>query len=156
MIIGSNVQTYGSGYTETNALLTKSNAAKAAKEYATLSAPSKSTGWFLPSAGQYYAIMIDLGGGLSSGWSINDFFTAACMDTVSDNINNALKKAGTDNYTEFCLGGSNISEWTSSEYDTGNAFNIDPGYNNQSTYKSFRFQPYGKATGQCIRPFLAF
>lgn len=150
--------TYGSGYIETNALLTRSAAAKAAKEYTTLPAKSdKCTGWFLPTAGQYYVIMTGLGTGLSpSNWSIDNFFSSSCMNIVSDKINNALKKAGTNNYTEFCLGGSNISEWASTNYNAGNAINIDPGYNNDNTYKSFRFQAYPKTAGLSVRPFLAF
>ena len=158
LIIGSSQKTYGSGYIETNALLTRSAAAKAAKEYTTLPAKSdKCTGWFLPTAGQYYAIMTGLGTGLSpSNWSIDNFFGSSCMNTVSDKINNALKKAGTNNYTEFSLGGSNISEWTSTNYDSSNAIDIDPGYNNGNTYKSFRFQAYGKTSGLRVRPFLAF
>ncbi len=157
LISGSYDKTYGSGYTETTALLAKSEAAKAAKGYTTLPAKSdKCTGWFLPTAGQYYAVMTGLGGGLyPSNWVMNGFFSSSCMDTVSDNINSALRKTG--NYTEFSLGGSQISEWTSSNYDASNAINIDPGYNNHSTYKSFRFQPNGKTTQeQWVRPFLAF
>lgn len=102
--------------------------------------------------------MTGLGGGLyPSNWSMNGFFSNSCMETVSDNINNALRKAGTNNYTEFSLGGSQISEWTSTNYNASYAINIDPGYNNNSTYKSFRFQPYQKtAREQNVRPFLAF
>ena len=58
-IRGSSDKDYGSGYKETVAKGSAFEAANAAKNYSTLPAPpNKCTGWFLPSAGQYYAEII--------------------------------------------------------------------------------------------------
>lgn len=103
-IRGSSDKDYGSGYKETKVLVAKGSAfeaANAAKNYTSLPAPTnKCTGWFLPSAGQYYAVMSQLGGGIKpDNWEIDEFFEN--MTTVSGNINAALSKVGPDQYTEF-------------------------------------------------------
>ena len=75
LLVNSYKQSYGSGYTETNALIEiwgpdpAPGAAYQAKNYKTLPAPTnKCTGWFLPSAGQYYAVMTTLGATFSDDW----------------------------------------------------------------------------------------
>lgn len=161
LIRGSSSQTYGSGYTETAALVAKGSAyaaATAAKNYTTLPANStKCTGWFLPSAGQCYAVMKSLGGGISPDtWNIADFF--GNMTTVSGKINTALSKVGANNYTEY-FQGVNTWEWTSSEFSATYAVNVDSGVNNSKGSGSVRFADAdgGSKTAQKpVRPFLAF
>ena len=162
LIRGSSSQTYGSGYTETAALVAKGSAyaaATAAKNYKDLPAKStKCTGWFLPSAGQYYAVMKQLGGGISPDtWNINDFF--GNMTTVSGKINTALSKVGANNYTEY-FQGVNTWEWTSSEFSATSAVDVDSGVDNSKGSGSVRFSfgnlYYGKASQLPVRPFLAF
>ena len=159
LIRGSSSQTYGSGYTETAALVAKGSAyaaATAAKNYTTLPAnSSKCTGWFLPSAGQCYAVMKSLGGGISPDtWNINDFF--GNMTTVSGKINTALSKVGANNYTEY-FQGVNTWEWTSSEFSATYAVLVDSGVNNSKGSGSVRFFGNGGKTAQIpVRPFLAF
>ena len=158
LIRGSSSQTYGSGYTETAALVAKGSAyaaATAAKNYTTLPAnSSKCTGWFLPSAGQCYAVMKSLGGGISPDtWNINDFF--GNMTTVSGKINTALSKVGANNYTEY-FQGVNTWEWTSSEFSASHAVYVDSGVNNSKGSGSVRFGNDGKACQTPVRPFLAF
>ena len=160
MIRGSSSQTYGSGYTETAALWARGPsfaAAFAAKSYATLPAKSsKCTGWFLPSAGQCYAVMKSLGGGISPDtWNIHDFF--GNMTTVSGKINTALSKVGADNYTEY-FQGVDTSEWTSSEFGTSFALFVGSGVSRSKGAGSVRFDGYdGLKTKQfSVRPFLAF
>ena len=119
-IRGSSDKDYGSGYKETKVLVANGSAfeaANAAKNYTSLPAPTnKCTGWFLPSAGQYYAVMSQLGGGIKpDNWEINVFFEN--MTTVSGNINAALSKVGPDQYTEF-FQGTNTWAWTSSEFSS--------------------------------------
>ena len=115
LLVNSYKQSYGSGYTETAALINKWGSAAAAayhaQNYKTLPAPSsKCTGWFLPTAGQYYAVMTNLGATFSSDWTgIWDGNTSthpnlgffSNMTTVTKNINDKLKKVGDSNYTEF-------------------------------------------------------
>ena len=159
-IVNSNNQTYGSGYTDTNYLINKwkSEAAAAfqAKIYNTLPAKSsKCTGWFLPSAGQYYAVMSQLGGGISPDtWEINEFF--GNMKTVTNNINNKLEIVGDSNYTEF-FGDINTWEWTSSEFSSTTAVNLDSGVDDSKGSGSVRFTyASGKKAQPPVRPFLAF
>ena len=154
LIVNSYNQSYGSGYTETAALI--GGAAAAAKNYNTLRATSpKCTGWFLPSAGQYYAVMSQLGGGISPDtWEINEFFGNTI--TVTKNINTKLKKVGDSNYTEF-FGDNNTWAWTSSEFSSAYAVFIDSGVDDSKGSGSVRFCSYRYKTDQnTVRPFLAF
>ena len=159
LIRGSSSQTYGSGYTETAALVAKGSAyaaATAAKNYKDLPAKStKCTGWFLPSAGQYYAVMKQLGGGISPDtWNITDFF--GNMTTVSGKINTALSKVGANNYTEY-FQGVNTWAWTSSEFSATTAVVVDSGVDDSKGSGSVRFSYGGIKTYQRpVRPFLAF
>lgn len=168
LLTGSYNQTYGSGVTETKALISKWSTAAAAayqaKYYTTLKASSsKCSGWFLPTAGQYYAVMSTLGAAFSSDWtgiygdaasgSTLGFFSN--MTTVTGNINNKLKKVGNNNYTEF-FGATNTWAWTSSEFSATYAVLVDSGVNNSKESGSVRFNSSGKANQDPVRPFLAF
>lgn len=161
LLVNSYKQSYGSGYTETNALIEiwgpdpAPGAAYQAKNYKTLPAPTnKCTGWFLPSAGQYYAVMSQLGGGIKpDNWEINEFFEN--MTTVSGNINAALSKVGPDQYTEF-FQGTNTWAWTSSEYSSTYAVCVDSGVDDDQGSGSVRFTYGGKTATWPVRPFLAF
>ena len=170
LLTGSYDKTYGSGVNETNALISKWNTAAAAayqaKHYTTLPASSsKCSGWFLPTAGQYYAVMSKLGAEFSSDWTgIWDGNTTTHptlgffnnMTTVTGNINNKLKKVGNNNYTEF-FGAENTWAWTSSEFSATLAVPVDSGVNNSKGSGSVRFGlSYGKTNQLPVRPFLAF
>lgn len=173
-ILNSKDLIYGSGYTETNELIKKwgtaaaATAAYQAQKYNTLPAKSsKCTGWFLPTAGQYYAVMTNLGAPFSDDWtgiwdgkSANHpdegFFRS--MYDVTTNINNKLKTVGDSNYTEF-FGAVNTWAWTSSEFSPAHAVIVDSGLNNSKKSGSVRFDYAGDSgkTGQKpVRPFLAF
>ena len=159
-IRGSSDKDYGSGYKETKVLVANGSAfeaANAAKNYTSLPAPTnKCTGWFLPSAGQYYAVMSQLGGGIKpDNWEINVFFEN--MTTVSGNINAALSKVGPDQYTEF-FQGTNTWAWTSSEFSSTNAVTVDSGVDDSKGSGSVRFLSgsTNKTTTKPVRPFLAF
>ena len=158
LIVGSSDKTYGSGYTESKALNNADHpAAYAALHYTTLSAPNKATGWFLPTAGQYYAIMNAIGGYPSSGWDIMDF--VGNNKAVSSKVNTALSRVGTNNYTEF-FQANNTWEWTSTEYSTTEAIYVDSGIDDGAGDGSIRFVYLNglKWSGapRPVRPFLAF
>ena len=173
LIVNSNNQTYGSGYTDTNYLINKWNseaaAAYQAKNYKTLPAnSSKCTGWFLPSAGQYYAVMTSLGAAFTSDWSgIWNGDTSAHpnlgffdnMKTVTTNINNKLKIVGDTKYTEF-FGTVNIWAWTSSEYSASGGVALDSGlddlYDGSGTVRFIGGDKSSKWGEIPVRPFLAF
>ena len=169
-IVNSKNQPYGSGYTETDALIKKWGSAAAAayqaQKYNTLPAPSsKCTGWFLPSAGQYYAVMTTLGAPFSDDWTgIWDGNTSTHpklgffnnMTTVTTNINNKLKKVGDSNYTEF-FGDINTWAWTSSEFSSTYAVDVDSGVDDSKGSGSVRFSYVSnRAFQRPVRPFLAF
>ena len=170
-LVNSYKQSYGSGYTETDALITKWGSAAAAayqaQNYKTLPAnSSKCTGWFLPTAGQYYAVMTNLGATFSSDWTgIWDGNTSTHknkgffnnMKTVTTNINDKLKKVGDSNYTEF-FGSVNTWAWTSSEFSSTAAVIVDSGVDDSKGSGSVRFGggSGGKTYQGPVRPFLAF
>ena len=150
----------GSGYAETDTLIQQWGSAAAAaywaKKYDTLPAPSsKCTGWFLPTAGQYYAVMSQCCAGiLPDNWQIhNTFFTN--VPPFTNSINNMLKKVGDSNYTEF-FGDINTWAWTSSESSSSNAVSVDSGINNSKGLGSVRFDVDPKTGTIPVRPFLAF
>lgn len=177
LLTGSYNQTYGSGFDETDALInkwgTEAAAAYQAKHSTKLlpASSSKCSGWFLPTAGQYYAVMSTLGAAFSRDWtgiygdgasgSTKGFFSN--MTTVTGNINNKLKKVGNNNYTEF-FGATNTWAWTSSEFSEMNAVGVDSGGYDSKVSGSVRFNGatfvgytyYFKMDQHPVRPFLAF
>ena len=173
LIVKSNNQTYGSGYTDTNYLInkwgSKAAAAYQAKNYKMLLANStKCTGWFLPSAGQYYAVMTSLGAAFSSDWTgIWDGNTTTHpslgffdnMKTVTTNINNKLKTVGDSNYTEFFESVNNWA-WTSSEYSASGGVALDSGFDDlddgSGTVRFVGGDKCSKWGKLPVRPFLAF
>ena len=169
LLVDSYNQSYGSGYTETDALIgqwgSEAAAAYQAKNYNTLPANSpKCTGWFLPTAGQYYAVMKTLGAPLEDWTGIWDGNTSTHpnkgffnnMVTVTTNINNKLMKVGDLNYTEF-FGSVNTWAWTSSEFSSTYSVVIDSGIDDGNVSGSVRFGTYYYGTYPLpVRPFLAF
>ncbi len=152
-IVNSKNQDYGSGYTNTNYLISKWGAAAAAaywaKNYNTLQAKSsKCTGWFLPSAGQYYAALSQCGG-MSSDWQFYSYFN------VKTKINDMLEKVGGSDYTYFFLKGT-IWVWTSSEYSSNRAVYIISGVAASKESGSACFYYTHKTNKMSVRPFLAF
>lgn len=170
-IVNSKNQPYGSGYTETDALIKNWGSAAAAaaayqaQNYKTLPAnSSKCTGWFLPTAGQYYAVMTNLGAPFSDDWTgIWDGNTTthpnlgffSNMTTVTKNINDKLMTVGDSNYTEF-FGDINTWAWTSSEFSSTGAVEFDSGVDDSEGSGSVRFEFSGKTAQRPVRPFLAF
>ena len=96
-------QNNGSGYNETKLLVSYGSAfaaANAAFDYnSECKLPQNTTGWFLPSGGQFYAIAIGLG--KYTGTSNFDWVYEFVNDVVLSRIRSALKKVGDDNYTPF-------------------------------------------------------
>lgn len=96
-------QSNGSGYNETKLLASYGSAfaaAKAAFDYnSKCKLPQNTTGWFLPSGGQFYAIAIGLG--KYTGTSNFGYEYEFVNDVVLSRIQSALKKVGDDNYTPF-------------------------------------------------------
>ena len=157
LLVDSYKETYGSGYTETAALIGASPAAAAANDYKTLPAKSsKCTGWFLPSAGQFYAVLTTLGAPLSDNWEIN-----AYIDNISlsiGNINRKLDKLDETKYTDLFHMGQR-SAWTSSEYSSESAISFDESFDfvGVGTWAPvYFFSGTDWTKMKEVRPFLAF
>ena len=155
-ILISKNQSNGSGYTNTDYLIGLCSSAAAAAYQAnnynkTLPvSSSKCTGWFLPSAGQYYAALSQCGG-MSSDWQFASYFN------VTTEINDMLKKVGDSNYTVFFPQGSYVWVWTSSEYSSVYAVYFLSGDDNSKGSGSVLFSAVrGKRNARAVRPFLAF
>ena len=86
------------------------------------------TGWFLPSAGQYYAILKGFLGNFS--FTDNNFSSFIIKNgsiaNITNTINEKLSSVDDLNYTEF-FGSINTWAWTSSEYSDEYAVGIDSG-----------------------------
>ena len=158
---------YGSGYKTTVKHWENSNtpAIKAVKEYrdgkieGALPFPAdKSTGWFLPSVGQWYAVLNNLGGGwdYADNWSnANSFPTNSTQ--VSTKIHNALSVVGNGNYTKFYRSDSFGGEWTSTRYpEQDKLYHIDSGVDDGAGANTIRFFLNTKISRRYVRPFLAF
>ena len=113
-----------------------------------VAAPSGTSGWFLPSSGQWYYILVNLGGmsatpGNAWGWS-------NASSTAATNLNNKINVTGSGNYDAF----SNSYEyyWSSSEYSSSDAY-----YASFDSDGNMGFAYHGsKSNARRVRPVLAF
>lgn len=150
-----------SGYTNTTTLAakdgaaTKYKAACAAKNYTGLTAPTGTTGWFLPSAQQWVKMQTGLGALDESSITWGSLFDTS--HTAADKWEAALSKAGTGNYDSM------TSElhlyWSSSEYSAYNAVSLNVfatgtgdayGFCWNNNHKGYTYGNYR------VRPVLAF
>ena len=151
-----------SGYTNTKTLAektdaaTKYKAAYAAKNYTDLTAPTGTTGWFLPSA-QQWVKMIEGLGGLTDGapswasWFDNSHTGATAWEA-------ALSKAGSGNYDSM-TSANHLWYWSSSEYSALGAVYLDVDATNTGDYYGFYWDIGSKdytVGGYRVRPVLAF
>ena len=151
-----------SGYTNTatltvdEATAAKYPAAAAAKNYTELSAPTGTTGWFLPSAQQWVKMMEGLGG-LSDGAPNygESFFDN--NHTAADKWEAALSEAGSGNYDSMTS--KFLWYWSSSECSADNAVYLS--VDAKATGDSYGFwwdnDDKGNAGNNSrVRPVLAF
>ncbi len=150
----------GSGLIQSKAINTPEYpAAYAALHYTDLPAPaSKSTGWFLPTIGQYYAICKQLGGG-----EIDQVWPAFPNDgsKVITKIQQTLTKVGKDNYTDFYQTDYE-TVWSSSLYSGVYAWyplsvsgSLDFSGHNTNPSSDY-YLPFHESWRPNVRPFLAF
>ena len=115
-----------SGYTNTKMLIDKnaSNypAASAAWNYTGITAPTTTTGWFLPSAQQWVKMLEGLG-----EMSVNSVcWHLSFSSYIINKWDTALAKAGSGNYTDIA---GNFQYWASTEYpEQNNWYAIDMEY----------------------------
>ena len=92
-----------------------------------VAAPSGTSGWFLPSSGQWYNILVNLGGMAAepdnsyywSGNTSSNFTSKICATA----LNNKISVVGAGNYDAF-FSNTSIEEvyWSSSEYSSSSAY----------------------------------
>ena len=112
-----------------------------------VAAPSGTSGWFLPSTGQWYYILVNLGGMSATpnqayGW-ISGSLTAAL------NLNSKLSVVGSGNYDSFS--NSNENYWSSSELSSVNAYHAYFGSGGTMVLTN-----YDKSNAYRVRAVLAF
>ena len=165
-ILNSFEKDYGSGYLMTKDFWLSSSypAFQAVKNYnegkianAYTFPKDKCTGWFIPTVGQFYAVLSQLG-------QYSGTFTPD-VDLGSDSrdkINAALMKVGPDNYTEFFQSNPGVyvnQVWTTTEINTVSTLAFI--FHNESGGEPFfQFSTYSSANRYVrpckVRPFLAF
>ena len=152
-----------SGYTNTKTLAektdaaTKYKAAYAAKSYTGLTAPTGTTGWFLPSAQQWVKMQTGLGALEES--SITWDISFDNNHEGADKWEAALSKAGSGKYDSMTS--VNLWYWSSSEYSAGNAVNLNVCTMSTGYGCGFSWYYNGKGEGGTnsnfrVRPVLAF
>ena len=163
-IIATRTLESGSGYIQTTLLWNSGSTYPAfglTKDYNSKNPISnKTTGWFMPTAGQWLAtIYYGVGKGSGLSWDLNRYFSKNGVTTnITDPINEAMSKVGDGNYT-MCAGAIVYREWTSSQYSNNRIIIV----NNGAVSGQIGFFPIdnmetgwnGAATPQ-VRPFLAF
>ena len=128
---------------------------------------NKSTDWFIPTVGQWYAVFDQFGNGVTpTDWNFdkNTILTNSSIFTAK--INKALSKAGTNKYTDFFqnpvkLYNLGYWEWTSSERGTAQTINLRAGYFYSSGKVGTVVFTVNSAQNRYlypmpVRPFLAF
>ena len=146
-----------SGYSATADLATDATtypAAAAAKNYADLTAPAGTTGWFLPSAQQWVKMIEGLGGLPDGAPSWNKWFDPDHKGATA--WQNALEKAGTGNYDSMTS--EHLYYWSSSEYSDDLAVYLHVDATSTGTYYGFDWSIANKNTVSYrrVRPVLAF
>ena len=151
-----------SGYSLTSTLSASANASTAfpaawqAKNYSELTAPSGSTGWFLPSAQQWVRMMTGLGGLSEDAIDYGSVFDNS--HSAIDLWDAAFAKAGSGNYDSMS---QSSMYWTSSECDQTNAIRVVVDQSNATGHGPSLyingFVKDGNGSGYCrVRPVLAF
>ena len=147
-----------SGYSATAALATDATTypvAAAAKNYTTLTAPTGTTGWFLPSAQQLVKMIEGLGGLDDGAPNMGSYFDN--NHEGADKWENAIKKAGDGKYDSMTS--NYLLYWSSSEKSVGYAVILAVDARGTGGSYGFAWLDYGKdGTSDMflVRPVLAF
>lgn len=150
-----------SGYSATTALASATDAstvypaAYQARNYTGLTAPTGTTGWFLPSAQQWVKMQTGLGALEESSITWLNWFDT--NHTAADNWEAALKKAGDGNYDSMTS--EYLWYWSSSEYSANYAFFLLVYATGTGEHSGFFWNYGGKeltSSYKRVRPVLAF
>lgn len=145
------------GYTETRALLANTSTTFPAAESATsypVVAPEKSSGWYLPSVGQWIKILINLGGlsatphRYSSSNAFWDYNARTFVSTINSKLRNASEDADV-------FESDDIYYWTSTEYGSATAYEMRVNYEEDGIDVDPWMKVYGFSSCR-IRPVIAF
>ncbi len=156
-------QTDKDGYTHTMTLTRQGKglypAADAAVAY-TASAPTRSSGWYLPSSGQWYDVCVNLGGmpepmprlGRAEGYW-ND---PQCVTNCLNRINEYMSLTGADNHDPIKVAtGDYIWYWCSSESSSQQAYSMFFNQDELVVELCGYFKGYAFGSNR-VRPVIAF
>jgi hypothetical protein len=119
--------------------------------------PRHSSGWFLPSVGQWYTLCTSLGGMSTTEQLISgnsDYGWKEGSEIFANNINSYFKPLDSNTYTNIPVATAWIRYWSSSEHRIGYGISLE--YNSTST-KYFSFDDNKTVTSTFnSRPIIAF
>ena len=157
-------QTDKDGYAHTQALVGQGKglypAADAAVAYTKDAAPAASSGWYLPSSGQWFDICVNLGG-LSStmprlGTSEGYWNDPTCVSSCLNLLNEHMRLVGAANDEPIKVGSGDYKwYWSSSESGKEQAYVIFFDQDQLVVEIAGNFKTYAFATNR-VRPVIAF
>lgn len=139
-------------YMTTNGIPTYYPAFEAVQNYS-VAAPEKTTGWYLPSIGQWYDFCANLGGlpGWDSATVSDNDYTWSGQTQLASRINAYFLPLGTEKYDEIMPNGLSQYFWSSSLLSNDNA-------RSWGVYSNSNVRCYWSVKNYClgVRPVLAF
>ena len=154
---GERICKYTITYTETEVSLSATNTCVLDEGVTTI------TGWYLPSIGEWFDIIENLGGQSLDDYKFNTSSTikiADIMETVAQNINTAMSPVGTGNYDPIIYEYSEGRNWfnTSSQYDADYCWRVDFRSTSSSAYLDLDggITKQYSLKGGCVRCAIAF
>ena len=114
--------------------------------------PANTSGWFLPSIGQWYSIFVNLAGMNSTVDATWEIGWSGMSSTAYVNINNKLSLAGSNNFEAF-TSVDNESYWSSNEFSSEEIYFVYP----RSDFLSLTMVTLKGDSYKCmVRPVIAF
>lgn len=147
------------GYSETQTLVSNTvytfPAAQAAVAYSAAK-PAGSSGWYLPSVGQWVKILVNLGGMTSvpSRYSTQNAYWDYCSRSFVSAINEHLDKLADDADVEK-FDGEDIYYWSSTEYGSATAYEMHVNYEEDGIDVDSWIKTYGFSSCR-VRAVIAF
>jgi uncharacterized protein (TIGR02145 family) len=124
-----------------------------------VSAPLSTSGWYLPSSGQWYEILTNIGGasstpdGNTSTGNINIYWNSGNRATCISTLNSKMSMLSDHLYDKFPTGGVVNLYWCSSEFNQTNAFYVH--FDSNNLYLAEYTKTLTSST-RYIRPVIAF
>lgn len=114
-------------------------------------APSTTSGWYLPSAGQWYRLCVDIGGAPDTH---STYYWGGYSLRAANNLNALIAPVGEGNYNAFSI--NSDAYWSTSEWSASEACHclFYPG--DKYGYNLYWANMPGKTNSYYVRPVIAF